>query len=186
MSPAPSPAAAANWKAPSTSCCSASPSSRSSRSSASTRFWATSTAPASRSASASRTSSASSRATTTSRRPELLSNRRTRTIVKPRQIAMYLAKVMTPRSLPGDRPPLRRPRPHHGAARRAQDRGPVGRRQHAGAGTRTAAPADQRPGLTERADRPCDRPAARYPQKARGTALEPAARACLCRLFLSV
>jgi chromosomal replication initiator protein len=31
---------------------------------------------------------------------ELLSNRRTRTIVKPRQIAMYLAKVMTPRSLP--------------------------------------------------------------------------------------
>ena len=31
---------------------------------------------------------------------ELLSNRRTRTIVKPRQIAMYLAKVLTPRSLP--------------------------------------------------------------------------------------
>jgi chromosomal replication initiator protein len=31
---------------------------------------------------------------------ELLSNRRTRNIVKPRQIAMYLAKVMTPRSLP--------------------------------------------------------------------------------------
>jgi chromosomal replication initiator protein len=31
---------------------------------------------------------------------ELLSNRRTRTIVKPRQVAMYLAKVMTPRSLP--------------------------------------------------------------------------------------
>ena len=31
---------------------------------------------------------------------ELLSNRRTRTIVKPRQIAMYLSKVMTPRSLP--------------------------------------------------------------------------------------
>jgi len=31
---------------------------------------------------------------------ELLSNRRTRTIVKPRQIAMYLAKIMTPRSLP--------------------------------------------------------------------------------------
>ena len=31
---------------------------------------------------------------------ELLSNRRTRTIVKPRQIAMYLAKMMTPRSLP--------------------------------------------------------------------------------------
>lgn len=31
---------------------------------------------------------------------ELLSNRRTRTIVKPRQVAMYLAKIMTPRSLP--------------------------------------------------------------------------------------
>ena len=31
---------------------------------------------------------------------ELLSNRRTRTIVKPRQIAMYLSKIMTPRSLP--------------------------------------------------------------------------------------
>ena len=31
---------------------------------------------------------------------ELLSNRRTRSIVKPRQVAMYLAKVMTPRSLP--------------------------------------------------------------------------------------
>ncbi|MBE7183147.1 MAG: chromosomal replication initiator protein DnaA [Methylobacterium mesophilicum] len=31
---------------------------------------------------------------------ELLSNRRTRTVVKPRQVAMYLAKIMTPRSLP--------------------------------------------------------------------------------------
>ncbi len=31
---------------------------------------------------------------------ELLSNRRTRAIVRPRQIAMYLAKVMTPRSYP--------------------------------------------------------------------------------------
>ncbi len=31
---------------------------------------------------------------------ELLSNRRTRTIVKPRQVAMYLAKMLTPRSLP--------------------------------------------------------------------------------------
>lgn len=33
-------------------------------------------------------------------RTELLSARRTRTIVRPRQIAMYLAKTMTPRSLP--------------------------------------------------------------------------------------
>lgn len=31
---------------------------------------------------------------------DLLSNRRTRVIVRPRQIAMYLAKVLTPRSLP--------------------------------------------------------------------------------------
>lgn len=33
-------------------------------------------------------------------RQELISNRRTRVIVKPRQIAMYLAKTMTPRSFP--------------------------------------------------------------------------------------
>ena len=33
-------------------------------------------------------------------RQELVSDRRTRVIVKPRQIAMYLAKIMTPRSLP--------------------------------------------------------------------------------------
>ena len=31
---------------------------------------------------------------------DLLSSRRTRTIVRPRQIAMYLSKIMTPRSLP--------------------------------------------------------------------------------------
>ena len=33
-------------------------------------------------------------------RSDLLSNRRTRIIVRPRQVAMYLAKMMTPRSLP--------------------------------------------------------------------------------------
>lgn len=33
-------------------------------------------------------------------RADLLSNRRNRAIVRPRQIAMYLAKIMTPRSLP--------------------------------------------------------------------------------------
>jgi chromosomal replication initiator protein len=33
-------------------------------------------------------------------RQELVSNRRTRVIVKPRQIAMYLSKTMTPRSFP--------------------------------------------------------------------------------------
>ncbi|MCZ2328032.1 DNA polymerase III subunit beta [Bartonella sp. F02] len=31
---------------------------------------------------------------------DLLSNRRTRTVVKPRQVAMYLAKILTPHSLP--------------------------------------------------------------------------------------
>ena len=33
-------------------------------------------------------------------RSELLSNRRTRSVVRPRQIAMFLSKTMTPRSLP--------------------------------------------------------------------------------------
>jgi chromosomal replication initiator protein len=33
-------------------------------------------------------------------RNDLLSNRRTRVIVRPRQIAMYLSKILTPRSLP--------------------------------------------------------------------------------------
>ncbi|MEF2070177.1 chromosomal replication initiator protein DnaA [Consotaella aegiceratis] len=33
-------------------------------------------------------------------RTDILSSRRTRTVVRPRQIAMYLAKTMTPRSLP--------------------------------------------------------------------------------------
>jgi chromosomal replication initiator protein len=33
-------------------------------------------------------------------RPDLLSSRRTAMVVKPRQVAMYLAKVLTPRSLP--------------------------------------------------------------------------------------
>ncbi|MEM7566528.1 MAG: helix-turn-helix domain-containing protein, partial [Pseudomonadota bacterium] len=33
-------------------------------------------------------------------RADLLSARRTRTVVRPRQIAMYLAKQLTPRSLP--------------------------------------------------------------------------------------
>ena len=60
---------------------------------------------------------------------DLLSARRTRAIVRPRQIAMYLAKTMTPRSFPGDRQALRRPRPHDGAARRAQGRGTCGCRR---------------------------------------------------------
>jgi chromosomal replication initiator protein len=33
-------------------------------------------------------------------RQELVSNRRTRVIVKPRQVAMYLSKMLTPRSFP--------------------------------------------------------------------------------------
>ena len=33
-------------------------------------------------------------------RADILSSRRTATVVKPRQVAMYLAKTLTPRSLP--------------------------------------------------------------------------------------
>lgn len=51
------------------------------------------------SASVSRIFSASSPHYNVSRQ-ELVSNRRTRVIVKPRQIAMYLAKMLTPRSFP--------------------------------------------------------------------------------------
>ena len=44
-------------------------------------------------------------------------------VARPRQVAMYLAKQLTPRSLPEIGTQVRRPRPHHGDARRAQDRG---------------------------------------------------------------
>ena len=69
-------------------------------------------------------------------RSDLLSSRRTANVVRPRQVAMYLAKTLTLRSLARDRPAVRRPRPHHGAARRAQDRGPGRQRHGAGRGNR--------------------------------------------------
>ncbi len=82
---------------------------------------------------------------------DLLSSRRTRTIVRPRQIAMYLSKTLTPRSLRRDRAPVRRPRPHHGAACRAQGRGADARRSRARRRGRAAQAHDRRIG--DRRDR---------------------------------
>ena len=57
-------------------------------------------------------------------RADLLSSRRTANVVRPRQVAMYLAKTLTLRSLPEIGRRFRRPRPHDRLARRAQDREP--------------------------------------------------------------
>ena len=51
---------------------------------------------------------------------DMSSPRRARAVARPRQVAMYLAKQLTSRSLPRDRPEVRQPRPHHGHARRAR------------------------------------------------------------------
>ena len=59
-------------------------------------------------------------------RSDILSERRTAAVVKPRQIAMYLAKVADAALAARDRPPLRRARPHHRPACRAQDREALG------------------------------------------------------------
>ncbi len=71
---------------------------------------------------------------------DMSSARRARAVARPRQVAMYLAKQLTQRSLPGDRPPLRQSRPHHGDARRL----PRGRTDDPGRrlrrGRRTAPP----------------------------------------------
>ena len=69
-------------------------------------------------------------------RADLLSSRRTANVVRPRQVAMYLAKTADAALAAGDRPALRRPRPHHGAARGAQDREPGEQRHLAGRGNR--------------------------------------------------
>ena len=69
-------------------------------------------------------------------RADLLSSRRTANVVRPRQVAMYLAKTVDATILAGDRPALRRPRPHHGAARGSQDRKPGEHRHLAGRGDR--------------------------------------------------
>jgi chromosomal replication initiator protein len=44
---------------------------------------------------------------------DLLSSRRTANVVRPRQVAMYLAKTLTLRSSARNRTPVRRPRPHN-------------------------------------------------------------------------
>ena len=69
-------------------------------------------------------------------RADLLSSRRTANVVRPRQIAMYLAKTLTLAFAARDRAALRRPRSHHGAARGAQDREPGRQRHHARRGDR--------------------------------------------------
>ncbi len=53
---------------------------------------------------------------------DMYSKKRPASIARPRQIAMYLAKDMTQEEPARDRRALRRARPHHGAARGAQDR----------------------------------------------------------------
>ena len=59
---------------------------------------------------------------------ELTGDKRTRRIVRPRQVAMYLSRELTDASLPRHRPRLRRPRPHHRHVRGPEGRGPDGRR----------------------------------------------------------
>ena len=54
---------------------------------------------------------------------DMSSPRRARSVARPRQVAMYLAKQLTTLEPAADRQALRRPRPHHGHACRAQDRG---------------------------------------------------------------
>ena len=54
---------------------------------------------------------------------DLLSKRRSRSITRPRQVAMALAKELTNHSLPGDRRRFRRPRSHDRAARMSRDQG---------------------------------------------------------------
>ena len=65
-------------------------------------------------------------------RADLLSSRRTANVVRPRQVAMYLAKTLTLALAAGNRPPVRRARPHHRAACGAQDRRAGRQRRHAG------------------------------------------------------
>ena len=69
-------------------------------------------------------------------RGDLLSGRRNRSIVRPRQIGMYLAKLLTSRSLPEIGRQVRQSRPHHRAARDPQDRAVDERRQSAPRGDR--------------------------------------------------
>jgi hypothetical protein len=54
---------------------------------------------------------------------DMYSKKRPASIARPRQIAMYLAKELTQKSLAGNRRIVWRARPHHGAARSAQNFG---------------------------------------------------------------
>ena len=83
-------------------------------------------------------------------RSDLLSSRRTANVVRPRQVAMYLAKTLTLALAAGNRPAVRRPRPHHRPARGAQDRGPGRQRHGAGRGNR-----DSQAPIAGIAGRPC-------------------------------
>ena len=71
-------------------------------------------------------------------RGDLLSGRRNRSIVRPRQIGMYLAKLLTSRSLPEIGRRFRQSRPHHRAARDPQDRAADERRHSAPRGDRAS------------------------------------------------
>ena len=71
-------------------------------------------------------------------RPDILSSRRTATVVRPRQIAMYLSKVLTLRSLPEIGTALRRTRPHDRSACGQEDRNTFQDGWHAFRGARTA------------------------------------------------
>jgi hypothetical protein len=71
---------------------------------------------------------------------DLTGGSRSRVLTTARQIAMYLCRELTELSLPKIGPDVRRPRPHHGHARRPQDPSPDGR---AGCRSSTGRRADQ-------------------------------------------
>ena len=83
----------------------------------------------------------------------------------------------------GNRPQVRRPRSHHGAPRRAQDRGLSGSDNTLAQELELLAQADQRPGLTAWSRRGVRLTPGRYPQEARGMAHQGRPRACLSRRF---
>ena len=71
---------------------------------------------------------------------DMHSARRARAVARPRQVAMYLAKQLTTALAARDRPQIRRPRPHHGHACGAQDRGALHHRCRLLRGCRAAPP----------------------------------------------
>ena len=71
---------------------------------------------------------------------EMTSTRRSRVVARPRQVAMYLAKQLTPRSLARDRAKVRRARSHDGHARGQENRRADYERHFARRGRRALAP----------------------------------------------